>query len=49
MALAFTALDEPEATSEVAAEARERGVWLNAADDPARCDFILPGVCVAAP
>ena len=44
MALAFTALDEPEATKAVAAEARERGVWLNAADDPAHCDFILPGV-----
>lgn len=26
----------------IAREARERGVWLNAVDDPARCDLILP-------
>ncbi|HME61065.1 MAG TPA: bifunctional precorrin-2 dehydrogenase/sirohydrochlorin ferrochelatase [Candidatus Binatia bacterium] len=25
-------------------EGRERGVWVNAADDPAHCDFILPSV-----
>jgi precorrin-2 dehydrogenase/sirohydrochlorin ferrochelatase len=28
----------------VSAEGRERGVWVNAADEPARCDFILPSV-----
>lgn len=28
----------------IAQEARERGVWLNAVDDPAHCDFILPAV-----
>lgn len=28
----------------IAREARERGVWLNAVDDPAHCDFILPAV-----
>ncbi|MFI5077790.1 MAG: bifunctional precorrin-2 dehydrogenase/sirohydrochlorin ferrochelatase [Vicinamibacteria bacterium] len=44
MALVFTALDDREATWAIAAEAREHGVWLNAADDPACCDFILPGV-----
>ena len=44
MALVFTALDDREATRAIAAEAQERGVWLNAADDPACCDFILPGV-----
>jgi siroheme synthase-like protein len=25
-------------------EGRERGVWVNTADDPAHCDFILPSV-----
>lgn len=28
----------------VAKEARERGAWLNAVDDPQYCDFILPSV-----
>jgi len=28
----------------VAREARERGVWVNAADDPAHCTFILPAL-----
>jgi siroheme synthase-like protein len=42
--LAFVAAG-PEAVSKtVARESRERGIWLNAADDPARCDFILPAV-----
>src|SRR5712692_5055550 len=43
-ALAFTALDDAGATAAVAEEARERGVWLNAADDPTHCSFILPAV-----
>jgi precorrin-2 dehydrogenase/sirohydrochlorin ferrochelatase len=43
-ALAFSAIDDPPASTAIAAEARERGVWLNAADDPARCSFILPAV-----
>src|SRR5205823_2882335 len=42
--LAFTALDDAATTAAVAAEARERAVWLNAADDPAHCSFILPAV-----
>lgn len=28
----------------IAKEARERGIWLNAVDDPGYCDFILPSV-----
>jgi siroheme synthase-like protein len=43
-ALVFTALDDPEATWAIVAEAQALGVWLNAADDPAHCSFILPGV-----
>lgn len=42
--LAFTAVDDPAVSAAVALEARERAVWLNAADDPAHCDFILPGL-----
>jgi precorrin-2 dehydrogenase/sirohydrochlorin ferrochelatase len=42
--LALVATDEPAVSGAVAAEGRERGVWLNAADEPARCDFILPAV-----
>ncbi|MBF6593568.1 MAG: bifunctional precorrin-2 dehydrogenase/sirohydrochlorin ferrochelatase [Thermaceae bacterium] len=30
--------------AKVASEARERGIWINAVDDPQYCDFILPSV-----
>lgn len=43
-ALAFAATDDREVTRRVADDARRHGVWLNAADDPAFCDFILPAV-----
>lgn len=42
--LAFVATDERAVSAAVAAEGRERGIWVNAADEPARCDFILPAV-----
>jgi len=42
--LAFVATDMGAVNEAVAREARERGVWLNAADDPARCTFILPAL-----
>lgn len=42
--LAFVATGDPDVTDAVADEAREWNVWVNAADDPARCDFILPSV-----
>lgn len=42
--LAFVATDDPKANTAVHQEGRERGVWVNAADDPAHCDFILPSV-----
>ena len=38
-----------KANSRLAAEARRRGILLNAADDPANCDFILPAVVRQAP
>jgi precorrin-2 dehydrogenase / sirohydrochlorin ferrochelatase len=43
-ALAFVAVDHPAVAAAVAEEARRLGIWVNAADDPARCDFILPSV-----
>jgi siroheme synthase-like protein len=42
--LAFAATDDGRVNAEVAREGRERGVWVNAADDPAHCDAILPAV-----
>jgi siroheme synthase-like protein len=42
--LAFIATDDAEVNTAVYNEGRERGVWVNAADDPAHCDFILPSV-----
>lgn len=42
--IAFVATSQPEINAAVAREARERRVWVNAADDPAHCDFILPAV-----
>src|SRR5205809_93763 len=34
----------PPRNAEVASEGRRGGVWVNAADDPDHCDFILPSV-----
>ena len=42
--LCFVATDDGAINARVAADAREHGVWVNAADDPANCDFILPAV-----
>jgi precorrin-2 dehydrogenase / sirohydrochlorin ferrochelatase len=42
--LAFVATDAGEVNAAVAREARERSIWINAADDPARCTFILPAL-----
>lgn len=43
-ALAFAATGDVEVNAAVAAEGGWGGVWVNAADDPAHCDFILPSV-----
>lgn len=40
----FVATDDGAINRRVADEARGRGLWVNAADDVANCDFILPGV-----
>jgi len=38
------ATDDGAVNAEVAAACRRRALWVNAADDPAHCDFILPSV-----
>jgi precorrin-2 dehydrogenase/sirohydrochlorin ferrochelatase len=42
--LAFVATDDGAINSVVSAEARERGIWVNAVDDVPNCDFIMPGI-----
>lgn len=43
-ALVMVATRNPAANARIAMEARARGIWVNCADDPERCDFILPSV-----
>ena len=40
----FVATDDHDVTTAVVQDARARRIWLNAADDAARSDFILPSV-----
>ena len=42
--LAVVATDDGAVNADVAREGRRRRVWVNAVDDPANCDFILPSV-----
>jgi len=42
--LVMVATDDGAINAEAAAAARRRGIWVNAADDPPNCDFILPAV-----
>lgn len=44
VALAIAATDAPETNAAVARDGLRRGVWVNAADDPAHCHFILPAI-----
>jgi len=43
-ALALAATGDRAVSAAVLAEGRARGVWVNSADDPERCDFFLPAV-----
>jgi precorrin-2 dehydrogenase / sirohydrochlorin ferrochelatase len=43
-ALAFVATDDPATAATVFSEARASGIWVNCADVPSCCDFILPAV-----
>jgi len=40
----MVATDDGSINASVAHAAKSRGLWVNAADDPANCDFILPAV-----
>ena len=40
----MVATDDGMINAEVAAAGKKRGIWVNAADDPRNCDFILPAV-----
>ena len=42
--LVITATDDPAVNASVAADATDRGIWVNSADDPANCTFTLPAV-----
>ena len=48
-ALVFVATADGASNAAVASEARAAGTWVNAADDPAHCDFILPSVLRRGP
>ena len=43
-AMCFVATDDGAINARVASDCRARGLWVNAADDPENCDFILPAV-----
>lgn len=42
--LVITATDDPAVNAQVAADAKAARVWVNSADDPDNCSFILPAV-----
>lgn len=45
--LVITATGDPDVDHAVSAAARRRGIWVNAADQPVDCDFILPAIARA--
>ena len=47
--LVITATDDPAVNRAVFEDAEAAGVWVNSADDPANCSFILPAVIRRGP
>jgi siroheme synthase-like protein len=47
--LVMTATDVPAVNAQVATDARAIGMWVNSADDPVNCSFILPAVTRRGP
>jgi precorrin-2 dehydrogenase / sirohydrochlorin ferrochelatase len=42
--LVVTATGDPQVDAAISAQARARGIWTNAADQPVDCEFILPAI-----
>jgi precorrin-2 dehydrogenase/sirohydrochlorin ferrochelatase len=42
MALVMAATDDPEVNAQVSHAAQARAIWVNVADDPEHCTFIVP-------
>lgn len=42
MALVMAATDDPDLNARVSAAAQSRAIWVNVADDPEHCTFIVP-------
>lgn len=42
--LVLTATDDATVNAQVSSDAKAAGVWVNSADDPQNCSFILPAV-----
>jgi siroheme synthase-like protein len=47
--LVMVATDDPQVNAQVSADATAAGIWVNSADDPERCSFILPAVARRGP
>lgn len=47
--LVISATNDPHANAFVAAQARARGLWVNAVDDAASCDALFPSVLRRGP
>ena len=47
--MVFIATDDRSANATIRAEGKRQGIWVNAADDPANCDYILPSVVRQGP
>jgi siroheme synthase-like protein len=47
--LVFTATDDPAVNAQVARDATAAGIWVNSADDPENCSFILPAIARRGP
>jgi len=47
--LVISATNDPAANALIAAQARERGLWVNAVDDAASCDALFPSILRRGP
>jgi len=47
--LVITATSDAEVNAQVARDAQAAGIWVNSADDPVNCTFILPAIARRGP